>query len=104
VLKLNIFRAIAIFLTQVLLILIVGAKFDLIFGFNRIDSGFTLLLYLFLLVPLLNLSWIVIEIIRSVRLSKDRSKAKTFLVPLIPVFFFLESIATDLFIASHMRM
>ncbi len=100
----NIFRGIAIFLTQLPLILFVGAKYDLIFGFNHMDSGFTLLLYLFLLVPALNLSWIIIEIIRSIKYSKHQSRAITFLMPLIAVFFFIESIAIDLYIASHARM
>ncbi|CAB1077113.1 hypothetical protein D1AOALGA4SA_4906 [Olavius algarvensis Delta 1 endosymbiont] len=100
----NIFRGIAIFLTQLPLILSVGAKYDLIFGFNRINSGFTLLLYLFLLVPPLNLSWIIAEIIRSVKFSRHQSRTVTFLMPLISVFFFVESIAIDLYIASHMRM
>lgn len=43
------------------MILYVGAKYDLIFGFNRMDSGFTILLLLFVLVPLLNLSWLITE-------------------------------------------
>ena len=100
----NIFIGIAIFLTQLPLILFIGGKFDLIFGFNRLDSGFTLLLFLFILAPLLNLSWIITEIIRSVKYSKQKSKAMTFLMPLIAVFFFVESIAIDLYIASHARM
>jgi len=86
------------------LILFVGAKFDLIFGFNRMDSGFTLLLFLFLLVPPLNLSWIITEIIRSVKFSRHHSRAETFLMPLFAVCFFIESIAIDLYIASHARM
>ena len=100
----NIFRGIAIFLTQLPLILFVGGKLDLIFGFNRMDSGFTLLLFLFVLVPPLNLSWLITEIIRSVKFSRHQSRAATFLMPLIAVFFFVESIAIDLFIASHARM
>ncbi len=102
--KLNTFRGIAIFLTQLPLILFVGGKYDLLFGFNRMDSGFTLLLYLFLLVPPLNLTWIIIEIIRSVKLSRHPIRAATFLMPLIAVFFFVESIAIDLYMASHARM
>jgi hypothetical protein len=86
------------------LILFVGAKFDLIFGFNHMDSGFTVLLFLFVLVPLLNLSWLVSEIIRSVKSSRHQSGVVVFLMPLIAIFFFLESIAIDLYIASHARM
>ena len=100
----NLFRGIAIFLTQLPLILFVGAKYDLIFGFNRMDSGFTLLLFLFVLVPLLNLSWVITEIIRSVRFSKGQSRGVILLMPLIAVFFFIQSIAIDLYIASHARM
>ena len=68
------------------------------------DSGFTLLLFLFVLVPLLNLSWIITEIIRSVKLSRHRVRAAIFLMPLIAVIFFAESLAIDLYIASHARM
>ncbi len=100
----NIFRGIAIFLTQLPLVLFIGAKFNLIFGFNRMDSGFTLLLFLFVLVPLLNLAWLITEIIRSVKFSRHQSRAVTFLMPLIAVFFFIESIAIDLYIASQARM
>ena len=98
------FRGIVIFLTQLLLILFVGAKFDLIFGFNRMDLGFTLLLFLFVLIPPLNLSWLITEIVRSVKLSRHQSRAATFLMPLIAVFFLIESIAIDLYIASQARM
>ena len=86
------------------MILFIGGKYDLIFGFNLTDSGFTLLLYLFLLVPPLNLAWIITEIIRSVKLSRHQIRAANFLIPLIAVFFFVESIAIDLYIASHARM
>jgi len=72
--------------------------------FNRMDSGFTFLLFLFVWVPLLNLSWIITEVIRSVRFSRHRRRAVTFLMPFIAVFFFIESIAIDLYILSHARM
>ena len=93
-----------IFLTQVPLILFVGAKFDLIFGFNRMDSGFTILLSLFVLLPFLNMSWLLTEIIRSVKSFRHQKSAVTFIMPLIAVFFLIKSIAIDLYIASHARM
>ena len=68
------------------------------------DSGFTVLLYLFVLVPLLNLSWTIIEIIRSVRLFKHQAKAVSLLMPFMAVFFFMESIGIDLYLLSHARM
>ncbi len=100
----KVFRGAAILLTQLPLLLFVGAKYDLLFGFNRMDSGFGLLVFLFLSVPLLNLAWLVVEIVRSVKLSGQQSRAATFLIPLVPVFFLLESLAIDLYIAAHARM
>jgi hypothetical protein len=86
------------------MILYVGAAFDLIFGFNRMDAGFTILLFLFVFVPLLNLSWLITEIILSVKLLRHRKSAVSFVMPLIAVFFFIESIAIDLYLLSQARM
>ena len=102
--KLIIFRGIAIFLTQLPMVLFIGGKFDLLFGFNQTDSGFTLLLSLFVLVPLLNLAWLIIEITLSVKLFRHRDIAVSILMPLIAVFFFVESIAIDLYLISQARM
>ena len=93
-----------ILLTQLPLFLFVGAQYDLIFGFNRLDAGFSVLLFLFFSVPLLDLAWLVTEIIRSVRLSRQRLGAATFLVPIVPALFLIESIAVDLCMASYARM
>ena len=87
-----------------MLILVVGAKFDLIFGFNHMDSGFAVLLCLFILAPLLNLSWLIAEIIRSVRHLRHRIRAQSLLLPAISLFFLVESIAIDLYIVLHARM
>ena len=97
-------RILAIVLTQVPLVLFLGAKFDLLFGFNRMDSGFGLLVLLFVSVPLLNLSWLVTETIRAVRLARQQSKTVTFAMPLIALVFVLESLAIDFYIAIHVRM
>ena len=86
------------------MILVVGAKYDLIFGFNHMDSGFTLLLFLFAFVPLLNLAWLITEIIFSFKRFKHRSKAATFLLPPVALFFLLESLAIDLYLLSQARM
>jgi hypothetical protein len=86
------------------MILFIGAKFDLIFGFNRMDSGFSILLFLFLLVPPLNLAWLIIEIIRSVKLFRRQNKAVSFLMPCMALFFLMESIAIDLYLITQARM
>ena len=93
-----------ILLTQLPLILFLGGKYDLIFGFNRMDSGFTLLLYLFILVPPLNLAWLIIEIIRSIKLFRRQTIAVSFFMPCLALFFLMESLAIDLYLLSHARM
>ena len=100
----NTFRAIAIFLTQLPLILFIGAKYDLVFGFQRIDSGFGLLLALFLLAPVFNVSWLVAEVIRTVKYARQPGRALRFSMPFVAIFFLIESIAINLYIASHARM
>jgi len=102
--KLITFRGIVIFLTQLPMILFIGGKFDLLFGFNQTDSGFTILISLFVLVPLINLAWLIIEITLSVKLFSHRNRVLSFLLPLIAVFFFVESIAIDFYLLSQVRM
>ena len=98
----NLFRAAAILLTQLPLVLFLGAKYDLIFGFNRMDAGFGTLLFLFFAAPLINLCWTAAEIVRAWRSSASRAAALRW--PLIAAVLLLESLATDLYIASHARM
>ena len=68
------------------------------------DSGFTVLLFLFVLTPLLNLSWLIIEIMRSVKFSRHRSRAVAFFMPLMAALFLVESSIIDLYTASQARM
>ncbi len=76
----------------------------MLFGFNHSDAGFSLLLSLFVLVPLLDLSWLIIEIILSIKQSKQRTGVSRVLMPGIALLFFVESIAADLYLLSQMRM
>jgi len=93
-----------IFLPQLLILLIVGARFDLLFGFNRTDTGFNTLLFLFVLVPTITLIWLIVEIIISVRVAKRQNKAMSLLLPGLALFFFLESLSIDIFMLLHARM
>lgn len=101
----NIFRGVAIFFTQLPILLYVGGSFDLLFVFNQTDAGFNTLLFLsFFVVPILNLSWLIAEIRLSVRMSRHQHRAIYFLMLIIPVFFFVESIAVDHYLLSQVRM
>ena len=79
-------------------------KYDLVFGFQRIDSGFGVLLALFLLAPVFNVSWLVAEVIRTVKYARQPGRALRFSMPFVAIFFLIESIAINLYIASHARM
>jgi hypothetical protein len=94
----------AISLTQLPMILFVGGTFDLLFGFNQTHAGFITLLFLFVSVPFLNLFWLIIEITLSVKMSKHQVRAVSFLMPIIAIFFLMESIAIDLYLLSQARM
>lgn len=59
--ELEIFRTVAIIFTQLTILLILGASFDFLFGFNRTDYGFTTLLFLFVAAPIVDFSWLLSE-------------------------------------------
>jgi hypothetical protein len=101
---LNLFRIIAASLPQLLILLYWGGRFDFIFGFNRTDYGFTILLFLFVVVPLITFAWLLAEIILSIRQAKRRQRPVSFLMPGVALLFFVESVFVDIFLLLHARM
>jgi hypothetical protein len=101
---LKIFRVIVISSPQLLVLLDLGARFDLLFGFNRTDYGLTTLLFLFVLVPPLTLSWLFAEIIISVRVAKRQNRKMSFLMPGLALLLFAESMCVDIFLLLRARM
>src|SRR5574341_886698 len=99
---LNLFRITAASLPQLLTLFYLGGKFDLIFGFNRTDYGFTVLLFLFVLVPLITFAWLLAEIILSIRPATRRKRP--LLMPGAALVFFVESVFVDIILLSHARM
>lgn len=91
-------------LSQALMLLFVGAKFDLLFGFNRTDTGFSTLLYLLVAAPLVSFVWLIAEIIVSIKRAKQRTRAASFLFLGIAFLILLESLVIDVMILSHARM
>ena len=100
----KIFRGIAILLPQLIILLNVGARFDLLLGFNRTDAGFSTLLLLLALAPSITLVWFIIEIIISIRLAKHHHKATSLFLPGLAFFFFLESLGIDIYMLFHFKM
>ena len=99
-----VFRILVALLPQVLILLFVGGKFELLGGWNHTDSGFGVLIALFLVTPLATLVLLVVEAIRYFRSVKRKYETRSFLMPAVAIFLFLEALAIDVYILSMVRM
>lgn len=97
-------RVAVIILTQVPIIYFELGRRDLLGGFNQTSEGFSLLIGLFLIVPLVNLVWLVVETARCFRAVRETGLDRTVLRPLVALLFLLEAMAIDLYLLSHARM
>lgn len=97
-------RIIAITLPQLLVLMLVGASLDLLGGWNHTDSGFSVLILLFLLNPVVTLIYLIIETMRYRKLGKHGDKSRSLLMPGVAIFLFVEVFATNLFLLSQVRM
>jgi hypothetical protein len=98
------FRAIAIILTQLPILLFYGGSHDLLFGFNQTDKGFSLMIGLFVIVPLVNLVWLSIETRKTFKKTREVGFNKALPLPFVALFVFLESLAIDYFLLTQLRM
>ena len=98
------FRLIAITLPQILVLMLVGASLDLLGGWNHTDSGFGVLLLLFLLNPVVAVIFLLVESIRYRKLGKQGQEARSFFMPGLAILIFVEVFATNLFLLSQARM
>ena len=78
--------------------------FDLLFGFNQTSAGFNTLVLLFVLVPLLNLAWVIIEIRLAIKRFRYRKGVAFLLMPTLAVLLLIESLAIDLYLLTQVRM
>ena len=97
-------RIIAIALPQILVFMLVGAALDLLGGWNHTDSGFGVLILLFLLNPVVAVIFLAAESFRYRKLGKQRVETRSFLMPGIAILIFVEVFATNLFLLSQARM
>ena len=98
------FRAAVIVLTQVPLLYFELGSRDMLGGFNQTDQGFGLMVGLFIVVPLINLAWLIVESLRAFKLTREVGFNKSLLFPVVALFFLFEAIAVDLYLLSHVRM
>ena len=97
-------RIIAITLPQILVLMLIGAALDLLGGWNHTDSGFGVLILLFLLNPVVAVIFLVTETLRYRKLGKQGVKTRTFLMPGLAILVFVEVFATNLFLLSQAKM
>jgi len=84
--------------------MLVGGKLDLLGGWNRTDSAFGVLILLFLVTPVATAILLVVETVRYRRHGKRERETRSFLMPGLAIFLFLEALAIDVFILSQLRM
>ncbi|MET0101658.1 MAG: hypothetical protein ABW078_08010 [Sedimenticola sp.] len=97
-------RIAAVVMTQLPIILFIAGSRDLLFGFNQTDAGFTTLVLLFLLVPVMNLVWITLEVRVMVARTRAQGELASFQMLGFAFLFFVEAIAIDLYLLSQVRM
>lgn len=100
----NLLRAIAVTMTQVPILFFELGRRDMLGGFNQTDQGFGLMIGLFIVVPLIDLVWLIIESRRTFKLTREKGFNKSLLLPFVALFFFFEALAIDLYLLSHVRM
>jgi hypothetical protein len=76
----------------------------LLWGFNRTDAGFSILIALFLVTPVATLLLLLVEVTRFLINVKRKDPARSFLMPAVALFLFLEAVGVDLYILSTLRM
>jgi hypothetical protein len=100
----RVFRAIVALLPQILLLLLVGDRFDLLGGWNRTDTGLNVLILLFLVTPVATAFLLVVEMVRySLRVMRG-IEPRSLAMPGLAILLFLEAIVIDVFVMSQVRM
>lgn len=99
-----VFRTIVASLPQILVLLLVGGKLDLLGGWNHTDSAFGVLIALFLVTPVATAILLVVETIRYRNHVKREKETRSFLIPGFAIVLFFEALAIDIFIPSQLRM
>jgi hypothetical protein len=100
----NAFRIVVAALPQLLLLLLVGARLDLLGGFNRTDAGFGVVVALFILTPLAVAALLVVEVVRRRKHVDQDRRARSSRMVALAIFLLLEALAVNLWILTQVRM
>jgi len=97
----NFLPAIAVVLPQILVFLLIGSAIDLLGGFNKADTGFDVLIILFLLNPVVTLILLITEMVKYRKHRKTRIETPSFFMLALALFLFVEALVTNVFILSQ---
>ena len=100
----NAFRFVVAALPQLLLLLLAGARLDLLGGFNRTDAGFGVVVALFLVTPVATAALVVVEAMRRRRRLRQDGVTRSSGMLAFAIFLLLEALAVNLFILTQVRM
>lgn len=103
----SVFRLVVAALPQLLLLMLVSGRFDLLGGWNRTDSAFGVLLALFVVTPLATAALLVVETFRHRRHHRGDDGThsfRSFRRVALAIFLFLEALAVDLLVLSQAHM
>lgn len=97
-------RIAGVVLPQLLALLVAGAYFDLLGGWNHGDSAFGTLMALFLLAPLSTLVLLIAEGARYIRSFRQEQRQRTVRPIILATVLLVEALALDLLIISQAKM
>lgn len=97
------FRAVAVALPQLLLLLFLAGSNDLLGGWNQGDAAMGLLLILFLLSPVVLLALLVVEFARCCK-ARPGARLRAGLFIGLAIVFLVESLGIDFYLLTQVRM
>jgi hypothetical protein len=106
-LEVKAFRLVVASLPQLLVLMLVGAEFDLLGGLNRSDTGTGILLLLFFLAPVATAVLLVVEILRRRSRATNESEPEpreSGRMVAVAAALLIQSLVLDLVILSQVRM
>lgn len=99
-----VFRIVVAALPQLLLVMLVGGRFDLLGGWNRTDGAFGVLMVLFLVTPVAALALLVVEVVLLRRQAKRDAGAGSSRRVGLAAFLLVEALAVNAYILTQVRM
>jgi len=89
---------------QLLLVVLVGGRFDLLAGWNHTDAAFGALVVLTVLTPAVTTLLLAVEAVRSLRHTRKAGRTPHRGTFWLAIFLFIEAVGLDLFVLSQLRM